>query len=419
MQKNIEMKYNRRIFPIYKGLAWDPLFYGAIIILFLTEVKGIEISKIMYAESLYAFFLLIFQLPASIIIERIGSRKSLILGCTLVTIQIAMMMIAKNFTFLVLAYSFSAFGTAIKETAQYTLLYDSTNLCKGKNSFENVDAKGSSVSYIFNATSSVMAGYLYIVNPYLPITLSSIVSLITVVISFRFEELHEKNQKRITMAESLKELNQGLRFIAQSKRLRALLLFIAFFSGILIMVCTYEKSLLQDLNVGSQYFGIIFAILTLLQCFSVQYQDKIHNKFKNKTLAFLAIPIFTSFIFIGLINFAGSNKFIIISIIIIAFFVQHFLRAPYWVLQNKYVTNFTNSDIRTKILSATEIIEGIGRIIFSFLGGLLLEYYNTSQSYAIMGIAGMIILFFILKYMKKRVGLSPEEYNKKDIEYIN
>ena len=109
----------------------------------------------------------------------------------------------------------------------------------------------------------------------------------------------------------------------------------------------------------------------------------------------------------------------IISIIIIAFFIQHFLRAPYWVLQNKYVTNFTNSDIRTKILSATEIIEGIGRIIFSFLGGLLLEYYNTSQSYAIMGIAGMIILFFILKYMKKRVGLSPEEYNKKDIEYIN
>ena len=41
MKQDIAMKYNRRIFPLYKGLGWDPLFYSAIIFLFLTEVKGI------------------------------------------------------------------------------------------------------------------------------------------------------------------------------------------------------------------------------------------------------------------------------------------------------------------------------------------------------------------------------------------
>lgn len=56
MKKDISMKHNRRIFPIYKGIGWDPLFYSAIIFLFSSEIKGIEASKIMYVESIYAFF---------------------------------------------------------------------------------------------------------------------------------------------------------------------------------------------------------------------------------------------------------------------------------------------------------------------------------------------------------------------------
>lgn len=417
MKIDIAMKYNRKIFPIYKGLGWDPLFYSAIIFLFLSEIKGIEASKIMYAESIYAFFLLLFQIPANIIIEKIGSRKSLVLGSALVTLQIAMMIFANNFNFLVVAYSLSAFGSAIKETAQYTLLYDSTKICKGKNSFGNVDARGNSLSYIFNSISLLLARYLYVINPYIPIILSSLLSLIASIIAYRFEEVETEKREKVTIVESLKNIKQGFKFMIKSKRLKALFLFIAVFVGVLMMISTYEKSLLKDLQVSPQYFGIIFAILTIVQCFAVQYQDKIHNTFKNKTLAFLSIPMFVSFILVGIVTTMKLNNIIIIVTVILGFFVQHFLRAPYWVLQNRYVTNFTNSKIRTKILSATELIEGLGRIVISFLGGLLLEYYNTSQAYIIIGIIGLVLIVLILAYMKSRIGLSAEEYDKKDIEY--
>lgn len=33
MKQEKVMKYNRRIFPFYKGFGWDPLFYSAIIYL--------------------------------------------------------------------------------------------------------------------------------------------------------------------------------------------------------------------------------------------------------------------------------------------------------------------------------------------------------------------------------------------------
>ena len=183
------------------------------------------------------------------------------------------------------------------------------------------------------------------------------------------------------------------------------------------MISTYEKSLLTDLQVAPQYFGIIFATLTLVQCFSVRYQDKIHRTLKNKTLAFISIPIFISFIIVGIVVNMNLNFSFTIVIVMLAYFMHHFFRGPYWILKDRYITNFTNSNNRAKILSVNNFIQDIGEIVIKFLGGVLLEYYTTSTSYLIIGCVGLVVILFVLKYMKKRIGLQPEEYNKKDIEY--
>ena len=418
MKQEETMKYNRRIFPFYKGFGWDPLFYSAIIFLFLTEVKGIAPAKVMYAEAIYSLFLLVLQVPASILIEKMGSRKALILGTVFATIQITMMIFINNFTFLVLAYFMSAFGNAIKDIARNTLLYASTQKCKGKNSFGNINAKGSSLSYIFSAISSIFTGYLFVVNPYIPLVLSSLVSMLAVILACRFEEIEEEKKGNRTILESIKGIKQGFKFIIKSERLKSLFLFTAIFAGVLSMITTYEKSLLTDLQVVPQYFGIIFAILTLVQCFSVGYQDKIHNTFKNKTLAFISIPIFISFIMIGIITNLNLNFVFTLIVVMIAYFMHHFFRGPYWVLKERYITNFTSSDNRAKILSVNNFIQYIGEIVIKFLGGVLLEYYSTGTSYLIVGIVGLCIILFILKYMKSRVGLNPKDYNEQDIGLI-
>ena len=104
MKPEIAMKYNRRIFPFYKGFGWDPLFYSEIIFLFLTEVKEIAPAKVMYAEAIYSLFLLLLQIPSAILVERIGSRKALILGTFFATLQIASMIFVSNFSYLVFAF---------------------------------------------------------------------------------------------------------------------------------------------------------------------------------------------------------------------------------------------------------------------------------------------------------------------------
>lgn len=185
------------------------------------------------------------------------------------------------------------------------------------------------------------------------------------------------------------------------------------------MISIYEKSLLRDLNVDPRYFGIIFSILTIVSSFSARYQDKIHNRYRNKALTFMSMVAFISFILVGAVAITNVNSILVIVIIIFGFSIQHFIRAPYWTLYRKYLTNFTNSNIRAKILSAYELVKGIGGAVTTFLAGVLLEYYSTAKSYLIVGILGLIIVLLILNYMRERVGLNPEEYDKEDIEYGN
>ena len=310
----------------------------------------------------------------------------------------------------------SAFGTSLKDIARNTLLFDSTQNNKGKNSFGNINAQGSSFSYALRSTTSLFTGYFFVVNPYLPLILSTFISLLAVLLACRFEEVSLKNKKGTTLTKSIGDMKKSISFVAKSKRLKALFLFIAIFVGILMMISTYEKSLLKELQVSPQYFGIIFAFFTLVQCFSVKFQDKIHKTYKNKTLAFLSIPILLSFIMIGIVVYFNFNFIFTFIMVMFAFFVHHFFRGPYWVLEDRYVTNFTTANIRTKILSINNLIKNLGKIVFSFLGGLLLEFYSTSNAYFIIGILGLAVLLLVLMYMKKRVGLDPYMYAKEDIK---
>ena len=417
MEKEIAMKYNRRIFPIYKGLAWQPLFYNAVIFLFLTQVKGITPSKVMYAESIYAFLLIILQVPSTIITEKIGSKKAVVLGTLFGTIQIAMMIFINNFFFLIAAYFMSAFGNALKYISRNTLLYESTKHCKTKNSFGNINAKGASLYYILSSISAFITGFLYVASPYLPLIISCFISVLATIIALRFEDVENNHNKKTTVSETIKDLKQGFSFILKSTRLRALLLFVMIFAGTVLITYRYEECLLTELNIPAQYFGIVFGILTFIQGVSVMFQDKIHKRYKNKSLTFISIPFFLCFVLIGTVVSAKLNVIFTIAMVLLLFVLLYCLKGPYWILEDRYVTNFTNSKNRAKVLSTNNMIENIGYMIVSFLGGLLLEFYSASKAYIIYGVVGLIVIYLVLIYMKKRIGLKPEEYDIEDLQY--
>ena len=88
----------------------------------------------------------------------------------------------------------------------------------------------------------------------------------------------------------------------------------------------------------------------------------------------------------------------------------------WYILEAKYVRNFTKEEVRNKITFTYEFIGGIAASLFSMLGGLLIDLINVKQAFLIVGLLALACMIVVLDYMRTRFGLKPEEYKKEDIE---
>ena len=99
------------------------------------------------------------------------------------------------------------------------------------------------------------------------------------------------------------------------------------------------------------------------------------------------------------------------------FAMQKCCTSIWYILEYKYLKNFTKEESRNKITFAYEFIGGIAASIFSVIGGLLLKVTNVENSFLIVGLLSLAIMVVVLDYMRTRFGLKPEEYKNEDIEF--
>lgn len=410
-KKNI----NVRLFPFYKMISWDLLFFYAIIFLYLLQVKGLSAPQILLAEASYNISILICLIPSGKIVDKIGKKRSLVIANICVSISIVILLVMNNFYHLIISYTIMAFGYSIKTIAENIILYDSLPSCSKRGKlFSIIDGKASSYYYYIDAISAVVTGFLYVINPYIPIILCLIMCIFSTIISLGFK--HTNTTKHIRKEKV--NLRETIKYVKDSRRIQYLIIFYAIVSALLYVLSSLRSSIFEDLNLDSQYFGVIYAILQIVAGTSARFQDKIHNRFKNETLAVLSIPLTIACIFIGLLGKLQNDNFIF-SLIIILFIVQGILKGPYRGLIIRYMTNFTNSGIRTNLATVESFAYYGVTILFSLLCSWLLKITSTADTFIIIGVLSTFLVGTLLYFMKGRVGLKPEQYSQEDLQYSN
>ena len=68
-------KQNLKLYAMYRAISLDLIFYYAIEYLFLTEVKHLNPSSVVLGSAFYATFMVILQIPASVVVDRVGTKK--------------------------------------------------------------------------------------------------------------------------------------------------------------------------------------------------------------------------------------------------------------------------------------------------------------------------------------------------------
>ena len=412
-------KRNMKLFPIYKTLGWDYIFFYTTNFLFLTQCKHINPADVVLIDSFYALFGIIMQIPATFVIEYLGRKRSIIFANFLNCIYMLVVMFSSNLFNLITAEMLSSLAFGIKETTDPALLNESIPPSRYKSKiFAKINQKGISNYYIINAVATVLAGFFYDINPYIPITLSLIITIVVTIISTRFidpQTINKKHKKE--EFNQIKELKDSFKFILKSERLKALILFSAVSAGFISVMATYEISLLEDFDMPAKYLCIVFAILSIISGLIAKKQEEFHNKYRNKSLCTLLAIIGMTIIIAGICAIFAKQYNIFIIFIIITYIIRYSYQGIYYPLTEKYLSNFSNEKIDTKIFTARNFLKSIMGAVIGVIASFLLDRINISYCMLIMGILTIVFTMLMDKYMKTRVGLKPEQYSKEEVKY--
>lgn len=407
---------NRNLYPIYSSIGLDYMFYYGIKVLFLSQVKGITDAQIVLSTSFFSLFAIITQIPLTILIDKMGKRKGLILGNFINAFSMFLVLICPNFTFFIVEEFFSAMATGIKAITEASILDLSIPKFNKKGEFyTKLKRNGYSKYCYMYAASTLIAGFLYNINPYIPVVLCMGFCILATVISYSFAEIKENSEEK-SPNEYFRELKDSFKFIFKSNRLRPLLVMLGLIWGLRNLFDTYQVILLKEINISATVIGIILALFQLNRGTMSKFAGKLNTKFKNKTLTVMCLMLTFSFIITGLASILKVNVFILLTIILFAGIIVSGIEGIYQILNSRYLNNFSNSKILPKIYATNTIMNNLLRMIVAFVGTLILDNFNIQHTMIIVGIIFTVIVYLLFKYMKPRVGLKPDKYKIEDIK---
>ena len=407
--------HNTKLYPIYKMFGTDLLFFYAIIFIFYTQIKGFDASQILFLDALSSLYTLCFNIPATSIVEKIGLKKSLILGNLLMCVFIVILIFAPNIYVVAIASLFHAFSFTLKRLTESNILAETVDVEseEGKYMFSIIESVGTRNYELLDGITSFFTGITFLINPYFPILITLIFQITATLLSTNFRGISNNEGKTEKKRESL--IADFIEII-KSKRIQSILLFMLLFEGTLFSTFSLRETMLvESLNIETSKFSIIIAILTIIGGIMTILQRYVHKLFRNKSLTFLGIIYVLTMIVAGLVALSSFSYIIKLIVILLLFTIEYAFRDIYLILIISYSKNFTTKDIRVKVTSVVEAVKNISNFSIALIASLMLNIWSIEYTFLYMGLALLILLLLSLSWMKKHFGLSPEQYSEKDI----
>ena len=413
-------KRNMKLYPFYQMIGNDILFYYGINFMFLSEVKGFTDSQIVLSNTFFAIFSLLMQLPITLIVSKIGHKKGAIIGNIINVVWAISIMLLNDYIGLIISELLAASAVTMKYVSDTSILGDSIPSSQYEAEiFIRIDKRAYSRYYIFLAISTVLSGYLYGINPYLPIIMCMVCSIVATIIAFTFTDIKKEKERRnneiYTINKYFRELSQGLKFTITSKRLFVLFLFTGTIWGAISLAKTYELGILKELGAPAQVTAMVYAAISFMIGITARSAVEFHNRYRNKSLFNMLIRFAVLFFIMGCITISHINNPVKIIFIIIISLILASLNGVFSILQKKYLNNFTNDKISPSISSIKSICDNAFIIFSTCVGSLLLNYFDIGLSTVIIGLQMILGTILINIYSKDKLGLKPDQYSKKDI----
>lgn len=390
-------KINRtiKIYPIFYGLTADLIFWIAINTLFLTTVKNLSAAEINSIDTIGTAVGIGFQFFLIKIVRKIGNIKSVRLGTTLLFLSVVLNTFSTAYWGFLIAEICYVVGFVFKHMDNVILIKDLKYMNKSEE-YVKLQTRGNTIYSFVTLVISLISGFLFNVNPYIPMAICMIICFINILLTFLFYEAPIDYEKEETK-------NQKHNFS------KLILLMFALYGLFYAMIALGQKNsklfIQQDLqeflslDKVAIYMSVIIFISRLSRLTSNLVFLKVYNILKNKTLLLLEILLTTSFALLLIGNFVGRNMIGII-IMAIGFFTFLLIRDPFDTYMRK--TLFANSESKNHDKIVNYIT--LSRKVFSLIYGIIISTMLLKLNY-------VYVMTLLLILSGLFIGLVVKIYN--------
>lgn len=391
IQKNIKLYYFYSTFS-------ELLILGPILVLFLTA-KGLTFTEIMLLQSISSISVFFFEVPTGAVADKVGRKYSVLIGAFLWAMGLLLYVVGSNFLVFALSEITFSLGSAFKSGADSALIYDSLKALGREKEYQGVEGKARSYALYAQAIGSVLSSFLYEKNVNLPLIVSIMFMMVTIVIALMFQEAEVDGKEGKYGVNYYLQIKESGKYILSNDKLKALVFFSMIFFIFYRTGFWYYQPYMETVNIPVRYFGVLFFIFNITAAFISKRSSYIMEKTKPKTLTFMAFLMIVSFLILGSVRVWPG---------VFAILLQQVARGIYRPVTTKYLNKHIPSDKRATILSFQSLCTNLSVAAAFPLMGILKDHSDIFTTHLVLAIVMFALTLISIKYMSGKLGVAKD-----------
>lgn len=384
---------SNKIYPIYYGLSSDLVFWIAINTLFLSTVKNLSAFQINSLTTISTILSIVLYFFASKIINKIGNITSVRLANLLLLLSSLLLTFSKSYFFLLLGQILYEFAFIFK-AIDSVILIKNLKYLKKEEKYLEIKNKGTTIYSLITMIISLISGFLFNINPYLPMFICVFICTINLILSMFIVEADIKEEPNTKTSVKI------------SKLVVYIILIYGLLYGIIVIGQNNAKLFMQYrlnevINIEKTAIILSFIVFAsrLVRLISNLTFMKIYNVLKNKIIILMEFLLLVSYVLFVIGNFI-RNGIIAALIMAIGFIIFLWLRDPIENLLTELLMKNTKVDEREQTIIYFQFFRKLTTFLLSMIATLILLKFEMVYIYGLFTIIVFMYIPLIINFYK-------------------
>ncbi len=391
---NQQISTNIWRYYLFTALSFTPVSLP-VFVLFWKD-NGLDLFEIFILQGIFSVAIVIFEVPAGMIADRLGKKVGLIASTVFLSISYLIYGSGHSFFVFLIGELFIALGFALISGADSALLYDSLKYLNRENEYKRIEGRARAIQLVSFAICNLIGGIVGSYSYRATVYLSAIGPIFAFLLALGFVEVYKTHSSK-TLKEGViayKDLiGSSLKFIKKHRLVRWFIILNSVLVGSSSWLLWLYQPYMKWTGVPVWFFGVAFAIFNLIAAFMSNFAHKIENRLgQEKTLVLFMILQVSPLLLMSIIITPFSFLFIL---------GHQTVRGLSRPIFNDWILRYTYADKRATILS----LNSLGNRLFFAVTSPIIGYIANNTDYPTnfriqAGVITIIFLIMLVSYRK-------------------